>query len=410
MLEAMAISFADTVWRGPSALDRTAAQLARGIDWAFAGTALNPPRALRRRSSAESLGHDDRLRALAIIAGFYNRPEVLRSRAALYPAPAAIRPEVTRVRSLGKLGEVLDLRWPSEFEPLWSRRALISHFGSWSNTQLEEAGLDERWIDTLTFDRKAELPEKYFRARANRHGHARWFRHHQGPRPTAVLLHGYIGGTYAVEEHLWPLKRLFDSGLDVVLSVLPFHGLRRAEARGMLPPAFPSGDPRFTIEGMRHLALDHHALFDYLERAGAPALGVLGMSLGGYASALLATLDARLRFGVLFIPLAAIEDFAHRHGRLTGEPRDQTQQHEALRRAHWSVSPFAREPLITGDDVVVIAGDADLITGKQDGERLAQHFQTRLERFLGGHLLHFGRTRAFESLWRMLERKGFTRT
>jgi len=392
---------------------KTATQLARGIDRVFAGAALNPPKLLRRRSSAESLGHDDRMRALSLIGGFYNRKEFIPRDGPFFAVPRPITPAVHHVRKLGTEGEVVDLSWASEFEPLWSIDALVSHFGTWAKKELQDAGIDPGFsaadIASLGVDRTGQLVDKYLRAHKNRNGHARWYRHAQGQRPTVVILHGYMVGEYAIEERMWPVQKLFDRGMDVVLSVLPFHGLRRSDTRGYLPPAFPSADPRFTIEGFRQLVFDHRALFDYLERMGAPSLGVMGVSLGGYGASLLSTLDTRLKLAVLFIPLAAIEDFAYAHGRLIGTSEQQDLQREAMRKANWPISPLTRPPVISGDQVVLIAGDGDHITGSSHSSKLASHFNAELSPFIGGHLLHFGRTRAFESMWRLLARQGFTR-
>jgi pimeloyl-ACP methyl ester carboxylesterase len=217
------------------------------------------------------------------------------------------------------------------------------------------------------------------------------------------LIHGYMSGEFAIETRMWPLKRLFDSGFDVVLTVLPLHGLRRAEARGYWPPAFPSNDPRFTIEGFRQVVFDHRALFDYL--AGHVAsLGVMGMSLGGYSAALLATLEAALRFAVLLVPLAAIEEIAYRDGRLLGSPLEQAAQRDALRAAQWPISPLARPSLVPGERMIVLAGEADRVTGLDHAQRLAQHFSAPLSVFHGGHLLQAGREEAFEPVWRLLSK------
>ena len=399
-----------------SLFSKAKAQLARGVDRAFAGTALNPPQVLRRRSGSESLGHADRMRALNLIAGFYNREQFVPREGPFFAAPPAIEPKVKRVRTLGSrgdAGEVIDLSWASEFQPLWSSEALVSHLGSKAAHELLRAGIDPAFqgldLRTLGVDRSGPLAAKYNGVLQNRSGHARWWRHSGAPRPAVVILHGYMVGEYLIEERMWPVQELFDRGVDVVFSVLPFHGPRRSPTRGLLPPAFPSGDPRFTIEGFRQLAFDHRALFDYLERMGTPSLGVMGVSLGGYGAALLSTLDERLELSVMFIPLAAIEDFAHTHGRLVGTKEQQLAQREAMQKANFAVSPFARPPLLSGEQVTIIAGDADVITGGRHTERLAQHFDAEVSRFLGGHLLHFGRTHAFGAMWRLLARQGFTR-
>jgi hypothetical protein len=391
---------------------QTVAQLARGVDRAFANTALRPSASLRRKSSAESLTPDARLRALALIREFYGSRDALHTHGRIFPSPDRIRPQVSRVRSLGRAGEVLDLRWTSEFEPLWSAAVLQERLDALSDDVRAELGLPSaadasQLLREFGIDQSASLRDKYLRAIANRTAHARWFRHASAPRPAAVLVHGYLGGNFAIEERVLPVRRLFDGGLDVLLTVLPLHGPRRSEARGFRPPAFPSSDPRFTIEGLRQLVFDHRGLFDYVRAGGASGLGLMGMSLGGYAAALLSTLEPGLRFSVLFIPLAAIEQFAFDHGRMLGSDTDQAAQREALRAAQWPVSPLARPPLVAADRVAVVAGNSDFVTGLAHAERLAQHFGTRVSRFPGGHLLQLGRERAFEPVWSMLEHEGF---
>lgn len=365
---------------------------------------------MRKRSRAESLPPPERLRALAIIDAFYNGSDSLTLPGHFFPRPEPIRTHTTRSRRLPD-GEVLDMSWESAFEPLWSDASLRARFEHISEDERVAFGLtSDRRVDVdqilreLGIDSKTTLEQKYARLTANRTMRARWFRHAGAPRPCAVLLHGYLGGTFAVEERVLPVRRLYDSGFDVALTILPLHGPRRSELRGYLPPAFPSSDPRFTIEGFRQLVSDHQGLFDHLRLMGAPNVGVMGMSLGGYSSALLATVEPNLSFAVLFIPLAAIEDFAFDHGRMLGSDVDQAGQRRALGMAQRAISPLSRPSLVAPDNVVVIAGEADLVTGLAHGQRLAAHFGTEVSRFTGGHLLQFGRERAFTPVWEMLAR------
>jgi len=385
-------------------LRRAVSGLARGLDRAFTETALTPSKRTSRASHAERLDHAGRMRALRLIGSFYGRPEFLSVENELLPRPRAISPKVTRVRAFGTHGDVFDLAWASEFEPLWSSRALTEHLSGLPDDQKQALGLlpGAEALAANGFDRVGELREKYLRASENRTAHARWFRHSGPARPCVVLIHGYIGGNYALEERIWPVKRLFQSGLDVVLTILPLHGPRRAQARGYLPPPFPSSDPRFTIEGFRQLVFDHRALFDHLQRCGVRDLGVMGMSLGGYSAALLATLESALRFAVFMVPLASIEDFAYKNGRMIGHAAEQLAQREALQRAHHTVSPFARPPQLPAARVVSVAGESDLVTGVDQARKLSQHFGGQLSLFHGGHLLHAGREEAFAPVWRLV--------
>jgi pimeloyl-ACP methyl ester carboxylesterase len=387
----------------------TVASLARGVDRAFARAALEPRREQRRRLAA--VDYPERVRRLGVLASFYGRSEFLARESALLPRPEPIAPQLQRLRGYADGGEILDLSWPSEFEPLWSSRALSEHLASLSaaeRARLAVSDSDANSGDELSlrlgFDQSAPLRDKYLRASANRTARARWFRHGGAPRPCLVLLHGYMGGDFAIEQRVWPVRRLFDSGCDVVLSLLPLHGLRRSEQRGYRPPAFPSSDPRFTIEGFRQLVWDHRGLFDFLLAGRVSRLGMFGMSLGGYSTALLATLEASLQCAALLVPLAAIESLAQYGERELDHERQRSQQRELLRVAQWPVSPIARPSLIASERVVVVAGEADLVTGLAQGQQLAQHFGSQLSVFEGGHLLQIGRERALAPVRRLVDR------
>lgn len=378
-----------------SLLSATAQRIAEGLDRAFTSAALAPRRPNRPREHAQLHG------SLELIAHFYDRPEHYRSGTSFFPHAGAIDPELRHLRSFGRDGDVYDLRWPSAFEPLWSDQALAGLLAELPPGHAAPLALHE-----FRFDRRRTLREKYHSVEANRTAYARWFRHRHGARACAVLLHGYMGGAFAIEERMFPVRKLFAGGMDVVLVALPFHGPRRDERRGLRAPAFPSSDPRFTVESFRQLVMDHRALFDYLEQRGVVRIGVMGTSLGGYASALLATVEARLAFAVLFIPLGSLEQFYFDHGAIPGDAEQQAELGDALRRAQRVVSPCARPPLVPSARVRVIAGELDRVTGLAHSQLLADHFGVQTQTFAGGHVLQLGRTQALEPAFAMLEEAG----
>ena len=315
----------------------------------------------------EALGHEARLQRLASIRALYDRPEHYAASNGLFPAPPPIDPRLTPVRKIAG-GAVLDATWASGFR-----------------THGEE------------------IAPQYQSHVANRTAAARLFLHDGPARPAVLLLHGYRCGQWSLEERVWPIAWLFQRGLDVVLPVLPFHAVRAHRSGAAL---FPSSDPRMTIEGFRQSVHDLRALMDFLRGRGAPAAGVMGMSLGGYTTSLLATIDAKLDFAVPMIPLASIADLARAGGRLVGSVEEQRLQFEALEAALRVVSPLARPPRIGGDRVLVLAAAGDGITAPRDAGWLSAHFGAPLTTFHGGHLLQFGRAQGFRAAGRMLGRLG----
>lgn len=343
--------------------------LASSVDRFFANVALGRSQRSRARSRAESLGHGARMDALTRLAErhraerFVQPPEELFGRAGR--AGTWSRTPVRAVRG----GRVVDVRWRSGYEPLAEEPEVL--------------------------ERLASVPD-------NGWAHARLILHAE-PRPTAILVHGYLGGSYAVEERAWPIRWLFERlGLDLAIPVLPFHGPRKAGAR----PMFPASDPRVNVEGFRQAVWDLVELRRGLAERGAPAVGMMGMSLGGYTTALALTADEGLAFGVPFIPLASIADFAREAGRLVGTPAEQAAQHAALEAAHAPVSPLSRRPLVESAAIRVVAARADRITPLSHARRLAEHFGAELTTFYGGHLLQLGRGEGFRDVARMLRARG----
>lgn len=319
-------------------------------------------RTSRGHASALKMSAEQRLHALAHVHSAYTNvlgagPE------AFFPEPGPAAPTLREVRN-----GVFDSHWPSLYTPF----------------------LDE-------------VAEKAMANVANRTAYARLFLGPaRPPRPAVIAVHGYMqGGHWLVEEMRWPITGFLRRGLDVALPVLPAHGPRAGNRRGA--PNFPSADPRLTNEGFRQAVIDIVSLAHWLKERGAPHVGIMGISLGGYTSALVATVSRAIDFVMPMIPLASVADFARAQGRLGVGP-SAIAQHEALERANWVASPLARPLRISPSRALVVAAEHDRITPVSHAERIARHFACELLTIPGGHLLQLGRANAFRRLLGMLER------
>jgi predicted alpha/beta-hydrolase family hydrolase len=282
-----------------------------------------------------------------------------------FTPPPAIAPTRERRGALPG-GEVLDLAWPSEYQPHYEpTRAAYLSFAT------------------------------------NQRACARLFKHAGAPRNTIVLIHGYRAGQFFIEERAYPVRWLYKLGLDVVLFTLPFHALRG----GRGAPDWPSTNPTRTNEGFAQAIHDLRALMKWLN---PPALAVSGMSLGGYTTSLLATVE-RLDFVCPIIPVASFSDLFWEHG--AGRPERVRAEREGitvdlLREAMAIHTPVLRAPKVQPDQVLVIAAEGDRIAPPEHAHRLAVHFGCEELVFAGGHVLQVGRGEAFRVLARRLAARG----
>ena len=350
--------------KDPIAL-RLLGSAASTVDRAFVAAMQLRNRSVRRRS--EALSHAERIEALARVGATYGAPELIADPERFFPVPPSIAPNERPLCALPWGGEAVELSWPSAFTP---------------------------------FDAVAGAP--YVANVPNRTAYARLYGGRAG-RPVAILIHGYMSGQWAFEERAWPIRWLNRRGLDVALVVLPFHGVRAREGGGA--PPFPGGNPSVTNEGFRQVVTDLRSLTRVLRDRGARSVGVMGMSLGGYSTALFATVERDLAFAAPLIPLVSVADFARDQGRLgTGERAEL--QHAALEAANRVVSPLARPTRLPSERVLIVAAEDDRVTPIAHAERLARHFDAPLLRLRGGHLVQTWRAAAFRAVGRMLERAG----
>jgi pimeloyl-ACP methyl ester carboxylesterase len=305
---------------------------------------------------------EDRRAALHDVIAFYRRHGE-----ALFAEPPAAAPHTEKRGKLPGGGEIVDLAWPSTYEPALP-----------------------------------EIRAHYLGFEANRRACARLFRHDaSGPRNTIVLLHGYRGGSFFVEERAFPVRWLYKLGLDVALFTLPFHALR-GNAR---TPPWPSANPARSNEGFAQAIHDLRALVKYL---APPKLAMAGMSLGGYTTALYATVEP-LAFACPMIPVASFPDLYWHHG--DGRPERLRAEREGItltmmQEAMAIHTPLLRAPKVRGEQMLVVAAEGDRIAPPEHAERLAEHFGAELLRFAGGHVLQLGRGDAFRALARKLAGAG----
>ncbi len=259
----------------------------------------------------------------------------------------------------------------------------------------------------------------HLRAAENLTAHARWWTSDRG-RPTIVLLHGWGGGNHWVTARAFQVSYWLRHGFDVAAFVLPFHGDRApgtaiGKSGAVFSASWPSGNPMRTNEGFGQAIHDLRALSLFLRARGASAVGAMGMSLGGYTTALWASVagpddPGGIDFAVAMIPAVSMSRLFWRHGehspqRLRAAKAGITE--DMLADAFSVHAPLTRPPRLPRERLAVIAGRGDRITPPEQAEALAAHWNVPVMWFHGGHLAQIGRGDAVREVRRQLAALGF---
>ncbi|PQM50767.1 alpha/beta hydrolase [Mycolicibacter virginiensis] len=219
------------------------------------------------------------------------------------------------------------------------------------------------------------------------------WRHDDGPRPTLCVIHGFMGSPYLFNGLFFSLPWFFRTGYDVALFTLPFHG-RRAEKYSPFSGYgyFSHGMSGFA-EAMAQAVHDFRSMIDYLESTGVDRFALTGLSLGGYTSALLAAVEARLQAVIPNVPVVSVEseirDWFPANLILQGGQRLGQVAGDDFVAATAYHSPLNYPPLMAKERRLIITGLGDRLAPPEQSEMLWHHWdQCALHWFPGNHVLH----------------------
>jgi dienelactone hydrolase len=222
---------------------------------------------------------------------------------------------------------------------------------------------------------------------ANRTAHAWVLRHTAEPRPWLICIHGYEMGLPGLDLLAFRAARLHSEyGLNVALPVLPLHGPRRYGRSG---EGFLAGEFLDTIHAEAQAMWDIRRLLSWIRRQSPPRVGVYGLSLGGYNTAMLASLESDLACAIAGIPATDFSRLAWRHGArlqiLYAERRGLV--HDEVSQVMRVVSPLALRPQVPKERRFLFAGVADRLVPAEQVRDLWRHWdRPRIVWYQGAHL------------------------
>ena len=224
--------------------------------------------------------------------------------------------------------------------------------------------------------------------------HARYWRHHDGPRPTIVAIHGFSADLSLLNEWFFALPWFYKMGCDVLLFTLPFHGARQNRFSPFSGHGFFAGGVSRINEAFGQAVYVFRALLDWLgEQHGVRDVGLTGVSLGGYTSALLATLEPRLRLVIPNVPLVSLADLVLEWHPISAlvwlASRTLGVSVVDLREMLAVHSPLTYKPILPRERLFIVGGVGDRLAPPKHSRLLWEHWaRCRIHWFPGSHLIH----------------------
>jgi pimeloyl-ACP methyl ester carboxylesterase len=223
--------------------------------------------------------------------------------------------------------------------------------------------------------------------------HAQHWRHDDGPHPTLCVIHGFMGSPYLFNGLFFSLPWFFRSGYDVLLYVMPFHGARAEKGSPFSGYGFFANGFAGFAEAMAQAVHDFRSIIDYLEYTGVDRIALTGMSLGGYTSALIASVDDRIQAVIPNVPVVAPDQTVDEWfpaNKVVGLRNLLTRTDSELSKSATRFSsPLNYRPLVPKDRRLIITGLGDRLAPPQQAEMLWNHWdRCAFHWFPGNHILH----------------------
>jgi pimeloyl-ACP methyl ester carboxylesterase len=223
--------------------------------------------------------------------------------------------------------------------------------------------------------------------------HAQHWRHNDGPHPTLCVIHGFMGSSYLANGRFFTLPWYYRSGYDVLMYTLPFHGPRAERFSPFSGFGYFAGGLSGFAEAMAQAVHDFRSIVDHLRQTGVDRIALTGISLGGYTSALVASVDDRLEAVIpncpVVTPATMFDEWFPANMlmglglRLSNIGRDELAAGLSYH------CPLNYPPLVGKDRRMIITGLGDRMAPPSQAVTLWRHWdRCALHWFPGSHVLH----------------------
>ncbi len=237
------------------------------------------------------------------------------------------------------------------------------------------------------------------------------WRHRERAPASVVVTHGWGLGAKSIHEIEFGIRWMYRTlGLDVYYYVAPFHWIRKPSRARFSGELHPSPNLMRTNEAFVQTAVELRTALGLIAAFNPGAIGMMGSSLGGYTTALLASIDERLAFAVPIMPPSSLAELLWEHGAndpVRAQATAAGMTREKFRDAWALHSPMSHQPKVPWAGRMIVSAQGDGLVGEHHVDPLWQHWgRPHRVRFAGGHILQVYRRQYHREIGRMLGRLG----
>lgn len=246
------------------------------------------------------------------------------------------------------------------------------------------------WLDGYAPNPEEPGAARFVDYRVNRVARASLLEHRAEDRPWLICVHGFGMGRPGLDLRAFRALHLHrELGLNLAFLTLPFHG-RRNPGPATSPP-MPSADVLDTVHGLTQAVWDVRQLMAHLRTRTQQPIGLMGLSLGGLVSALVASV-ADPHAVLLLVPAVDLPNLmSEAAARGDMGPAADLERLARVEPLFAPVSPLRLTPNVPTERRFIVAGTLDRFA-RPTGQAVAlwRHWdEPALHWYHGGHVSLF---------------------
>lgn len=166
-------------------------------------------------------------------------------------------------------------------------------------------------------------------------------------------------------------------------------------------------------EAVAQSVFDFRILLDWLQtKRGVEQVGVTGLSLGGFTSAMLASVEDRLAFAIPNVPVVSFADLVLEWQPIGWMLRAALATMRLdladARRLVAASCPLTYAPVLPSDRLMIVSGVGDRLAPPKHSRLLWDHWnRCRIHWFPGSHVIHMDRGEYLIAMARFMVGRGF---